>query len=86
MLRAKGVSQYSKTILSPVTQVRNFVTAAAFALANGNIPVVGRGGSLKDSMKLVYGNLVTKGDDDFMAELMDAQQRSSALVPNMPRC
>ena len=26
-------------------------------------------------MKLVYGNLVTKGDDDFMAELMDAQQR-----------
>ena len=75
MLRAKGVSQYSKTILSPVTQVRNFITAAAFALANGNIPVVGRGGSLKDSMKLVYGNLVTKGDDDFMAELMDAQQR-----------
>ena len=75
MLRAKGVSQYSKTILSPITQVRNFTTAAAFALANGNVPFIGRGGSMKDSMKLVYGNLMTKGDDDLIAELMDAQQR-----------
>ena len=75
LLRAKGVSQYSKTILSPITQVRNFTTAAAFALANGNVPFVGRHGSIKDAAKLIYGNLLTKGDDEVIAELMDAQQR-----------
>ncbi len=75
LLRAKGVSQYSKTILSPITQVRNFTTAAAFALANGNVPFVGRHGSIKDAAKLIYGNLLTKGDDEVIAELMDAQRR-----------
>jgi len=75
LLRAKGVSQYSKTILSPITQIRNFTTASAFALANGNIPVVGRGGSLSDSAQIVLSNLLNKGDDAFTAELMDAQRR-----------
>jgi hypothetical protein len=36
-LKAKGISQYSKTVLSPITQVRNLITAAAFATANGNV-------------------------------------------------
>jgi len=75
LLRAKGVTQYSKTILSPITQIRNFTTASAFALANGNIPVVGRGGSLSDSLQIVKSNLFNKGEDAFIDELMDAQRR-----------
>ena len=38
VLYPKGLSQIAKTILSPVTHVRNFVSAAAFATANGIIP------------------------------------------------
>ena len=38
VLYPKGLSQIAKTILSPVTHVRNFVSAAAFASANGIIP------------------------------------------------
>lgn len=74
-LKAKGVSQYSKTVLSPITQVRNFTTAVAFALANGNVPVIGRGGSLKDSAQAVFANITNKGSDELFAELADAQRR-----------
>jgi len=38
VLYPKGLSQIAKTILSPVTHVRNFVSAGAFATANGIIP------------------------------------------------
>ena len=31
-LKGKALSQYSKTILSPITQIRNFLTASSFAL------------------------------------------------------
>ena len=73
-LRGKGISQYSKTVLSPVTQVRNFTTAAFFALNQGN---VGRGmkGSLGDSAKLVYQNLRNLPDEDLLDELADMQNR-----------
>jgi hypothetical protein len=37
ILAPKGISQIAKTILSPITHVRNFVTAGAFAAANGAI-------------------------------------------------
>ena len=56
-LKGKAISQYGKTVLSPITQVRNFTTAVSFALANGNMPMVGRGGSLKDSARLVFSNV-----------------------------
>ena len=74
-LKLKGISQYSKTVLSPITQVRNFTTAAAFATANGNIPVFGRGGSLKDSAQAVLANVTNKGSDELFADLADAQKR-----------
>jgi len=74
-LKAKGISQYSKTVLSPITQVRNFTTAAAFAMANGNVPAIGRGSSLKDSAQAVFANITNKGSDDVFADLADAQQR-----------
>ena len=38
ILYPKATSQIAKTILSPVTHLRNFVSAGAFAAANGIIP------------------------------------------------
>ena len=40
VLYPKATSQIAKTILSPVTHLRNFVSAGAFAAANGIIPAV----------------------------------------------
>jgi hypothetical protein len=75
-LKGKGISQYSKTILSPITQVRNFSTAVAFALANGNVPVFGKGdASFKDSLDLVMADIRKAGDDAVYEDLMDAQRR-----------
>ena len=74
-LKAKGLSQYSKTVLSPITQVRNFTTALAFATANGNVPVFGRGGNLKDATKAVLSNVRNKGDEALFDDLADAQRR-----------
>jgi hypothetical protein len=74
-LRTKGVSQYSKTVLSPITQIRNFTTAISFALANGNVPVIGRGGSLVDASKAVFANITNKGSDAVFDDMLDAQRR-----------
>ena len=74
-LRGKGISQYSKTVLSPVTQVRNFTTASLFALSQGNI---GRGmkGSLGDSMKMTFRQMFEKvPEDEVLDELADLQRR-----------
>jgi hypothetical protein len=54
-LATKGISQLSKTVLSPTTQIRNVESAAMFALANGHF---GRGASLRDSMKLVFEDVI----------------------------
>ena len=53
-LRVKGGTQYGKTILSPITQIRNVTTAVAFAAAQGNI---GKGANLYESVALVMNNL-----------------------------
>ena len=74
-LKAKGISQYSKTVLSPITQIRNFTTALAFATANGNVPIIGRGGSLADSARAVFSNITNKGSDEIFESLLDAQRR-----------
>ena len=37
MLGPKAISQITKTVLSPVTHARNFLSAGAFAAANGAI-------------------------------------------------
>ena len=74
-LRGKGISQYSKTVLSPITQVRNFTTASFFALSQGNI---GRGykGSLGDSMKLTFKQMYDGMPDDMVLdELAELQRR-----------
>ena len=53
-LRAKGVTQYAKTVLSPITQVRNVTSASLFALSQGN---VGGGANLFESFSTVLGNI-----------------------------
>ena len=67
LLYPKATSQIAKTILSPVTHMRNFISAASFALANGIIPanfgkvnVTVAGKELVENpMKLAYQALQT---------------------------
>ena len=69
MLKIKGVTQYTKTILSPITQIRNITSAAGFAFMQGN---VGKDSSLGTSIGLVYRDILKNGTDytqDFLADL-----------------
>jgi hypothetical protein len=70
-LRIKGGTQYGKTILSPVTQIRNVTTASAFAAAQGNI---GKGANLWESMRLVFENLRKLPDEQLAKEYADLQR------------
>lgn len=57
MLKLKGITQFNKTILSPITQVRNFTSASLFAAAQGN---VGAGASLGQSVDVVLRDLINR--------------------------
>ena len=67
VLWPKATSQIAKTILSPVTHARNFISAASFAAANGILPVhVGKvpitiagKETLENPIKLAYSALQT---------------------------
>ena len=74
-LKGKGLSQYAKTVLSPITQVRNFTTAVAFATANGNWPGLGRGSNFKDAVTAVTSDIFNKGSEAVFDDLADAQRR-----------
>ena len=55
ILAPKAVSQVTKTILSPITHVRNFISAASFAAANGAIlPSLGDMATLPKAFKQAY--------------------------------
>jgi len=54
ILYPKGLSQIAKTILSPVTHLRNFISAGAFAAANGIFPA-----AIKDVSVEVGGEFLT---------------------------
>jgi hypothetical protein len=69
-LRGKGAVQYGKTVLSPITQVRNVTSASLFALAQGN---VGRGASLGESVGLVLKNIGDKAPPEALKELQELQ-------------
>ena len=58
-LKGKGLTQYGATVLSPVTQVRNFTSSSLFALAQGN---VGTGANLFDSIGVVWKDIVKRPD------------------------
>ena len=71
VLYPKATSQIAKTILSPITHMRNFVSAGAFAAANGIIPAADLG-----AIKMAYQALQTplKGtrqQNDLYQELLE---------------
>jgi len=65
-LKAKGYSQYGKTVLSPITQIRNFTTASLFAAAQGN---VGRGANVAESFKIAFSDLKDMPAEDAIKSL-----------------
>ena len=68
VLYPKGLSQVAKTILSPVTHVRNFVSAGAFATANGIIP---DGQAIKTAYQALQTPLKgTRQQNDLYEELL----------------
>ena len=73
-LRAKALSQYSKTILSPITQIRNLITASLFAAANGNLALFGRGSDYLDSFRVVYADIMKQGDAAILKDLQEARR------------
>ena len=72
MMKLKGITQFNKTILSPITQVRNVTSASLFALAQGN---VGSGANIFESVQLVLRDLANKTDEEGLAYLTDMQRR-----------
>jgi len=71
-MKVKGISQYSKTVLSPITQLRNLTSASMFAAMQGNI---GRGANLKESFDIVLKNMRNLGDEAMLKELAEMQNR-----------
>ena len=69
VLYPKATSQMAKTILAPFTHARNFISAAAFAAANGFVPF----GNTSD-VKRAFDALQLKGfrkDNEFYQELLE---------------
>ena len=71
VLYPKGMSQMAKTILAPFTHVRNFISASAFAAANGILPF----GNTKD-VRAAWNALQVAGpgtrkSNQFYQELLD---------------
>ena len=60
-LRGKGITQYGATVLSPITQIRNFTSSSLFALSQGN---VGAGANLFDSIGIVWKDIVKRPDKE----------------------
>ena len=58
VLLPKATSQMAKTILSPITHARNFISAGAFAVANGLAPGIGITGR---NAKAAWKNLQVAG-------------------------
>ena len=61
-LQLKGLSQYSKTVLNPLAQVRNFMSGPFFLLSNG---LVARNMNLGESMALTFKKYDNLSSDEF---------------------
>ena len=70
-LKAKGASQYAKTVLAPTTQVRNVTTASLFAAMQGNI---GRGANLEESIRLVFNDIKKLPEKQAAEQLAELQR------------
>ena len=77
ILGPKAITQVAKTVLSAVTHMRNFLSAASFALANGaaypnygDIDVLFRGKGVLPAKDLTYGRVVgSKAFDENLEQL-----------------
>ena len=70
VLYPKATSQIAKTILSPVTHLRNFVSAGAFAAANGILPAADLG-AIKQAYQALQTPLKgTRQANDLYEELL----------------
>jgi hypothetical protein len=71
VLYPKATSQIAKTILSPVTHLRNFVSAGAFAAANGILPAADVG-AIKQAYQALQTPLKgTRQQNDLYQELLE---------------
>ena len=70
-LQAKGISQMSKTVLNPVSQVRNFGSGTFMALANGNLPRTAEMGAAFDGVFKKINALSDEEADNFYRMIGD---------------
>ena len=69
VLYPKAATQLAKTVLSPITHARNFISAGAFATANGIIPTPS---ALKTAYQALQVPLKgTRQQNDFYRELLE---------------
>jgi hypothetical protein len=71
ILYPKATSQMAKTILSPFTHMRNFLSAGAFATANGLIPFIGPGeGAARKALRAIQLGPRSKEGNQIYQELL----------------
>ena len=71
VLYPKGMSQMAKTILAPFTHARNFLSATAFAAANGILPY-GSTADVKAAWRaLQVAGPGTRKSNEFYQELLE---------------
>ena len=84
-LQAKGVSQMGKTVLNPVSQVRNFLSGTFMALANGNLPRNSEMGAAFDAVFKKVGALSDEESDKFYRMIGDLGLVDENLAVNEMR-
>ena len=77
-LQAKGLSQMSKTVLNPLSQIRNFHSGIFMLGANGNIV---RDMNLMESARLTVGRIADMEDKEF-AKTFNLLQRAGIVDQN----
>jgi len=77
-LQAKGLSQMTKTVLNPLSHIRNFHSGIFMLGANGN---VARDMNLAESARLTIGRLVDMGDAEF-AKTFNTLQKAGIVDQN----
>ena len=71
ILYPKATSQMAKTVLGPFTHMRNFLSAGAFATANGIIPFIGAKGAARDALRAIQLGSRSKEGNALYRELLD---------------
>jgi hypothetical protein len=83
ILQLKVAAQYGKTVLSPVTQVRNVSSASLFPLANGHI---GGRSSVSEALKMTVDDIFGAGkviDEDAFIKNIENKIRLGVLDENI---